>query len=174
MPARLGIARIVHAAAAAGWTLACASTSAEVSVRAVLTHAVGPALAAQFSIFAGDIVAAKKPSPDIYLLALNELGVSADDVIVVEDSRNGLRAAVSAGLRTVVTVSTFTVDEDFTEASLVVSSFGDPSPSEMTQVLRDPLRVEPGNFVTLVDLSRILALPRMTNQSHVHHYKEVS
>ena len=45
-------------------------------------------------------VAKKKPAPDIYLLALHELAVPADDAVVVEDSANGLRAAVAAQLRT--------------------------------------------------------------------------
>jgi beta-phosphoglucomutase-like phosphatase (HAD superfamily) len=174
MPARPGIARITHAAAAAGWTLACASTSAEPSVRAVLTHAVGPELAAKFSVFAGDIVPAKKPAPDIYFLALAELGVDAEDAIVIEDSNNGLRAAVGAGLRTVVTVSTFTADEDFSDASLVVSSLGDPIPGKETRVLRDPLRLGAGSIVSLVDLSRILAVPRIKHESHIHYNTEVA
>ena len=45
---------------------------------------------------------------------------------MVEDSRNGLLAAVGAGLPCVVTVSSYTEDEDFSEAALVVSSLGDP------------------------------------------------
>lgn len=174
MPARPGIARIAQAASAAGWILACASTSAEPSVRAVLTHAVGPKLAAKFSVFAGDIVSAKKPSPDIYVLALSELGVDADDAIVIEDSENGLRAAVGAGLRTVVTVSTFTANENFSDASLVVSSLGDPIPGEATRVLSDPLRLGAGSIISLVDLSRILAVPRIKHESHIHYNREVA
>jgi HAD superfamily hydrolase (TIGR01509 family) len=158
MPARPGIARIVREAADAGWTLAVASTSAEPAVRAVLTHAVGDDLAAHFSVFAGDVVPAKKPAPDIYLLALRELGVAADDAIVVEDSGNGLRAAVDAGLRTVVTVSGFTREEDFTGASLVVSSLGE-SDGEQAEVLANPHRTEVPGAVTLATLRDLLAQP---------------
>lgn len=158
MPARPGIARIVEEAHDAGWTLAVASTSAEPAVRAVLTHAVGPDLAAHFSVFAGDVVPAKKPAPDIYLLALSELGVSVDDAIVVEDSSNGLRAAVGAGLRTVVTVSGFTREEDFTGASLVVSSLGDPD-GEQAEILADPRGAEPSGVVTLATLQTLLSAP---------------
>jgi len=156
LPARPGIARIAADALAAGWTLAVASTSAEASVRSVLTHAVGPVLAAQIAVFAGDRVPAKKPAPDIYLLALTELGVPAGEVVVIEDSRNGLRAAHAAGLRTVVTVSSYTADEDFTEAQLVLSSLGDPAPGEPAVVLDDPGSVRPGAFLTLDDLATIL------------------
>lgn len=155
MPARPGIARLVGEAAAAGWQLAVASTSAEPAVRAVLDHAVGADRAADFAVFAGDVVPAKKPDPAIYQLAVRSLGVQPDQVVVVEDSANGLRAALGAGLRCVVTVSTYTVDEDFTGAALVVSSLGDPD-GEPTTVLSDPHEVHPAGYVRLTDLTRLL------------------
>ncbi|TFC93770.1 HAD-IA family hydrolase [Cryobacterium sp. TMT3-29-2] len=158
LPARPGIRRLVAQAEAAGWTLAVASTSAEESVRAVLTHAVGPELAAQFQVFAGDIVDRKKPAPDIYLHALRELGIGPADAVVVEDSANGLRSALAAGLRTVITVSGYTADEDFTGASLVVSSLGDPG-GPTTVTLVDTLGLEPEFFVDLPDFVAILTTP---------------
>jgi HAD superfamily hydrolase (TIGR01509 family) len=158
MPPRPGIDRVAMAADAAGWGLAVASTSAEPSVRAVLEHAVGTELAKRFAVFAGDIVAHKKPAPDIYLLALDQLGLGPDDALVVEDSGNGVRAAVGAGLRTVVTVSAYTAEEDFTGASLVVSSLGDAA--EPAEVLSAPVGVRPGPLVTLDDLADVLGRPR--------------
>ena len=119
LPGRPGIARIVDEAIGAGWTLAVASTSAEESVRAVLEHAVGSDNASRFAVFAGDIVPAKKPDPAIYTLALERLSLVPRDAIVIEDSRNGLLAAVGAGLRCVVTVSSYTAEEDMSEAVLV-------------------------------------------------------
>jgi HAD superfamily hydrolase (TIGR01509 family) len=150
LPARSGIARIVDEALAAGWTLAVASTSAPESVRAVLEHAVGEANAARFTVFAGDIVPAKKPDPAIYVLALDRLGISAGDGIVIEDSRNGLLAAVGAGLRCVVTVSGYTAQEDMSEAVLVVTSLGDSG--EPARVLANRGSAQPGELVTLADL----------------------
>jgi HAD superfamily hydrolase (TIGR01509 family) len=158
MPPRPGIARIVADALQQGYLLAVASTSAEPSVRAVLEHSVGHADAARFAVFAGDIVPAKKPAPYIYLLALRELGVEADDAIVVEDSENGLRAALEAGIRTVVTVSSYTGGENFAGASLVVTSLGDPG-GETTTVLDSPAGVHPSEYVRLDDLAAILATP---------------
>jgi HAD superfamily hydrolase (TIGR01509 family) len=155
MPARPGIARIVEEAAAAGWQLAVASTSAEPSVRAVLEHAVGADRAKDFAVFAGDIVPAKKPDPAIYQLAVSSLDVAPDQVIVVEDSANGLRAALGAGLACVVTVSTYTVNEDFTGAALVVSSLGDPD-GEPATVLADPLDLRPDGVVRLAHLASLL------------------
>lgn len=138
MPARPGIARIVEEAHAAGWMLAVASTSAEVSVRAVLEHAVGVDRARDFAVYAGDVVPAKKPDPAIYNLAVADLRLEPDDVVVVEDSRNGMRAALAAGLRCVVTTSSYTGEEDFTGAALVVPDLehGPDGPVDLTTLER--------------------------------------
>ena len=158
LPGRPGIARLVGEAVRAGWQLAVASTSAEPSVRAVLEHAVGAELAGHVAVFAGDIVPAKKPAPDIYLLALRELGLTPGDVVVVEDSGNGLAAARAAGLSTLVTVSSYTADDDFTGAALVVSSLGE-LPDAPARVLANPYHLAVGDEVHLdvVDRLRTLA-----------------
>jgi HAD superfamily hydrolase (TIGR01509 family) len=155
VPARPGIRRIVEQAAADGWGLAVASTSAEESVRSVLEHAVGHDLAAGFAVFAGDVVAHKKPAPDIYQLAISGLDISTDMALVIEDSNNGLRAALGAGLPCVVTVSGYTRHEDFTDAALVVSSLGDPGTE--VEVLSDPFDLDPRPFVQLADLRTLLS-----------------
>ncbi len=66
---------------------------------------------------------------------------------MIEDSRNGLLAAVGAGLRCVVTVSGYTADEDMSEAVLVVTSLGDPG--EPARVLANRGGARPGDVVTL-------------------------
>jgi HAD superfamily hydrolase (TIGR01509 family) len=154
LPARPGVQRIAEAAAAAGWTVAVASTSAEPSVRAVLEHSLPTSLAARFAVFAGDVVPEKKPSPAIYRLALAKLSCSTEEMVVVEDSRNGLLAAHGAGVRCVVTVSTYTHGEDFSEAALVVTSLGDAG--EPAAVLAGDSAAAPTGLVTLDDLEAVL------------------
>lgn len=161
VPPRPGIERIVAEALAAGWPVAVASTSAEASVRATLDRAVGTEQARSVRVFAGDIVPRKKPAPDIYLLALDSLGLPAGQVVVVEDSRNGLEAAAGASLACVITVNDFTAGEDFSEAALVVSSLGDPG-GERTRVLANRSRATPGDWITLADLASVLE-PRSTH-----------
>jgi HAD superfamily hydrolase (TIGR01509 family) len=157
LPPRPGIARIIREAQDAGWKLAVASTSAEPSVRAILDGAAGPERAARFDVvLAGDVVAHKKPAPDIYLLALERLDVDPAGALVIEDSRNGLEAADAAGLRCVVTVNGYTDKEDFAEAVLVVSSLGDPD-GEKTTVIANRSGARPGAFVTIADLEACLA-----------------
>jgi HAD superfamily hydrolase (TIGR01509 family) len=157
LPTRPGISRIIAEAQDAGWEVAVASTSAEPSVRAILEQAVGPERASKFDVvLAGDVVEKKKPAPDIYLLALERLGLPATDVLVIEDSRNGILAAAGAGLRCVMTVNGYTEDEANDEAILVVSSLGDPG-AEPIRVIANRSAATPGDFVTLADLERCLA-----------------
>lgn len=157
LPPRPGVARVVAEAQDAGWKLAVASTSAEASVRAILEHAVGAERAARVdALLAGDCVAHKKPAPDIYLLAIEKLGADPGEVLVIEDSRNGLEAAHAAGLRCLVTVNGYTEDEDFSEAALVVTSLGDPG-GEKTVVVANRSRARPGGYVTLADLEACLS-----------------
>lgn len=123
---RSGVRRLSCEALEQGWRLAVASTSAHASVRAVLNRAMGAELAEQFSVFAGDDVQRKKPAPDIYLLALKQLGVRATDTVVVEDSAIGIQAARAAGITAVIaTPSTYTIHEDLSAAAIVVSELGD-------------------------------------------------
>ncbi|MBV8215189.1 MAG: HAD-IA family hydrolase [Verrucomicrobia bacterium] len=152
---RSGIKRIAEAALAAGWKVAVASTSAKPSVEAVLIHVVGEPTASRLAVFAGDIVTAKKPAPEIYFLATQRMGIGSQDCVAIEDSRNGLLAAVAAGVRVVITTSWFTKDEDFSEARLVVSALGDPA-GESATVRANRSRRSIGEYVKLEDLEAVL------------------
>jgi HAD superfamily hydrolase (TIGR01509 family) len=161
---RPGVARLAAEAAAAGWRLAVASTSAEQSVRAVLRHSVGDGLAEEFAVFAGDVVPRKKPAPDIYLHAIEVLDVDPSDAVVIEDSAIGLAAARSAGLATVITVSAYTRDEEFADAALVVSSLGDAATGEPARVLTAAVDAAPGSEIRLADIEAI----RLGNARRTH------
>jgi HAD superfamily hydrolase (TIGR01509 family) len=163
IPPRPGVRRIAAEAYRAGWPLAVASTSAERSVRAVLRLAVGPSLVEHVAVFAGDVEPRKKPAPDIYEYAVDSLELEPTEVVVVEDSRNGLLSALGAGLTCAITTSAYTGEEDFTGASLVVDSLGDPagatgdSAAVAVRVLSDPLGVHPDPYVHLADLDALVA-----------------
>jgi HAD superfamily hydrolase (TIGR01509 family) len=156
LPARPGVRRLTEEAAAAGWRLAVASTSAEPSVRSVLEHVVGPDAASGFLVLAGDVVEHKKPAPDIYLLTLQRLQLRASEAVVIEDSGNGLDAAHAARIACLVTVNDYTRDDDFDAAALVVSSLGDPD-GERTQVLSDASDAPVGDWVSLATLEALVS-----------------
>lgn len=150
LPARPGVARLVQDALAAGWKVAVASTSAQESVRAVLESVVGVDNADRVQIYAGDVVPRKKPAPDIYLYACQDLGVAPEDVVVVEDSGIGCASAAAAGLSVVVTVSSYTGADDFPGAAVVISDLGEPA--QAATVLADPRSLLDREHV-VVDLS---------------------
>ena len=115
---RPGVVRLVDEATAAGVRVGIATTAAPEGVRAFF--AGHPSLGRAFGVIVGgDDVPAKKPSPDIYVLALERLAVSASDALAIEDSTIGLRAARAAGLATLVTPSGYTLREDFTSATAI-------------------------------------------------------
>jgi len=125
LPLRPGVQRLVDEAIAAGTTLAVCSTSNERAVQSVVDVLLGPARSAKITVFAGDVVAAKKPAPDIYHLAARTFGLAPETCVVVEDSNNGLRAAKAAGMHCIVTISSYTADEDFSLADKIVRDLDD-------------------------------------------------
>lgn len=125
LPVRPGVLRIVDEAMAAGVRLGVCTTSNPKFIDAVLDLFGAERKAAFEFVHAGDVVSKKKPDPEIYLLALETLGLPASDCVVVEDSRNGLLSATGAGIPTLITTSTYTAEEDFTEAARVVPELGD-------------------------------------------------
>lgn len=157
MPGRPGVKRLAEAALAQGWTLAVCSTSALSSVQAVLQHVMGDETAGKFAgVFAGDMVKAKKPAPDVYNLATEKLNLNPADCVVVEDSRNGLLAAVAAGMTCMITFNQLTQNEDFSEAAIVLSSLGDPD-GELTEVVQNRTEAKPTGFFSVNDLEQVLA-----------------
>src|SRR5205085_5910136 len=71
-------------------------------------------------IVCGDDVAARKPEPECFVAAVAKLGVEAARAAAVEDSAEGLAAAVAAGLPTVAVVNDYTRDHDLSAAGLVL------------------------------------------------------
>ena len=120
---RPGVSDMIGAAREAGYRLAIATTTTPANVDALLGATLGDQWHALFdAICAGDMVANKKPAPDVYLQVLDDLGLPVEACVAVEDSRNGLLAATAAGLKTIVTPSIYTDHEDFSEAALLVTS----------------------------------------------------
>lgn len=128
IPLRCGVARLVQQLRAAEIKIAIATTTSPENVTALLKSTLGEDSPGWFDVIgAGDIVPGKKPAPDIYLWVLEQLGLPAQQCIALEDSENGLRAALAAGLDTVVTVSDYTRLQDFTGARVVLSDLGEPA-----------------------------------------------
>ena len=125
IPLRPGVLRLVDEAISAGVRLAVCSTSNEKAVRNIVTTLMSEEQASKFLVFAGDMVQAKKPAPDVYNMAVEEMGLDKSRCVVIEDSHIGLSAAKGAGIACLVTKSSYTGGEDFTAADLIVDELGD-------------------------------------------------
>ena len=144
---RPGVEALIEGARAEGITLAIATTTSLPNVEALLRATLGERGLAMFgTIAAGDSVPRKKPAPDIFLAALADLRFGAQDCIAVEDSENGLRAALGAGLATLVTPSRYTRGENFRGAVRVADTLADlvdpdlPGASEPPTAMIDAVR----------------------------------
>ena len=132
IPLRSGVARLLEEARAQGMRLAIATTTSPENIDALLRYAISPESPEWFEVIAaGDIVPAKKPAPDIYEYVLKAMKLPAQACLALEDSRNGLRSAAAADLKTVITVSSYTAAEDFSGAALVVDQLGEPDQAPM-------------------------------------------
>ncbi|MEW5709189.1 MAG: HAD family hydrolase [Pseudomonadota bacterium] len=124
---RPGVRPLLEALRAEGLRLAIATTTTPDNVQALLEANLGPAGPAWFEVIgAGDVVEAKKPAPDIYAWVLDRLGLSPQACLAVEDSENGLRSSLQAGLATLIVVNDYTQGQDFVGAVAVVGGFGEP------------------------------------------------
>lgn len=132
IPLRPGVLRIVDDAIASGVRLACCSTSNEKAVSNLIKTLMGPERAEKFQVFAGDMVKAKKPAPDVYNMAVDSMGLDKSRCVIVEDTHIGVGAAVAAGISCIVTVSSYSAGEDFTGAQMVVDELGDDSETGVT------------------------------------------
>jgi beta-phosphoglucomutase-like phosphatase (HAD superfamily) len=76
-------------------------------------------------ILTADDVARGKPDPEVYLLAARRLGLAPLEMMVLEDSGNGCRAAVAAGAFVVAVPNRHTKDHSFTGARMIADSLDD-------------------------------------------------
>lgn len=123
---RPGIARLIKALRYANLRIAIATASTTENVSALIYSTLGETAEAWFDcIAAGDIVKTKKPAPDIFDYCLAEMDLSATECLVIEDSENGVKASLAAGIPTIVTLNSYTEEDDFSGAISVLNHLGD-------------------------------------------------
>ena len=153
---RPGVSRLLEELAGAGCRLAVATTGSRGWVEGLLRQLLE---GVEFeAVVTGDEVENRKPDPEAFTGVLDRLGVTAADAVVVEDSAEGLDAAVAAGLACVVVVNGYTEDHDLDAAELVLDGFGEPEAP--AGVVAD--RVDSGcdGVLDLDVLARVLAAGR--------------
>lgn len=98
--------KVLEKLSEAGYSCALASSADFIKIDANLRVA-GIKKSIFKAIIGGEDVERKKPFPDIYLLAAEEIGANPGDCIVVEDAINGIQAAKAAGMRSVAVTTSF-------------------------------------------------------------------
>ncbi|MCX5932836.1 MAG: HAD-IA family hydrolase [Cyanobacteria bacterium] len=151
---RAGVRRLIEAAAAAGLQQAIVTTSGREAVAALLENQLRELSQLLPLRICAEDVAAKKPDPEAYRLALQRLGLEPGEAVALEDSPAGLAAATAAGLRCLVTLSAATIKLPTTRFS-AASSLTDGL--EPTRVLRGPACA--GGQITLSYLEQLPAMP---------------
>ncbi len=125
LPLRPGIHRFMKEAMDAGLMVGVCTTSNEQAAKAITERILKDI---KFDIvLAGDVVSHKKPDPEIYNLALSKTGLKPGEVVVVEDSKNGVIAAKAAGTHVVVTTNYYTEKEDVSGGDIIITCLGDPA-----------------------------------------------
>ena len=118
---RPGVLKLIEAAHAEGLRLAIATTTSAVNIVALLRRAIGPDWQRFFTVVEDASTAPrKKPDPMVYQQTLARLALPAAACLAFEDSANGLMAARTAKLATIVTPNDFTAHHDFTGALRVL------------------------------------------------------
>jgi HAD superfamily hydrolase (TIGR01509 family) len=129
-----GVPHVPDAIAARGYRVALASSAVPAVIEETLRRL---GLHERFAVrVSGSEVPRGKPSPDIFLEAARRLGQLPHRCLVVEDSRNGLLAAVAAGMPCAAVPCRLTQDESFAEATVRLTSLPELLP------LLPPLRVD--------------------------------
>ncbi len=115
-----GLAPLLDALAASGLRLAIASSTRPEQVQLILR---GLNLHEHFDAVVGNDGSLKpKPAPDVYLLALQQLGAKAETTLALEDSGSGVRAAQTAGLFVIAVPNAFTRNQDLSAANLIMEN----------------------------------------------------
>ena len=100
IPKKKGLDELLAYLAEKGYRTAVATSSSKNSLMRNLTAA---GLEKRFDVLVNcNMVKISKPFPDVYLKALELLGITADECIVLEDSINGVKAASAAGCKVIM------------------------------------------------------------------------
>lgn len=110
VPVKEGLYELLDYLKKNGYKLAVASSSPK---DVIIHHLTDAGIKDYFShIVSGDMVEKSKPEPDIYLKACEYLDIDPTECIALEDSRNGLLAASSAGCKTIMVPDLWEGDEE--------------------------------------------------------------
>ncbi|PWI57262.1 hypothetical protein BM613_09525 [Sulfoacidibacillus thermotolerans] len=152
MPLRPGIRRFMEELNSAHIPIGICTTS-HVKVANTIAKQVLAGIKFEL-VLAGDMVAEKKPHPEIYQRALKHLNIKPTECLVIEDSNIGVRAAKAAGCYVLATYNDFTRHEDLSQADFIVSCLGDKD-GEQAQFVKHSIDLSTPGVITFADLVNV-------------------
>jgi putative hydrolase of the HAD superfamily len=135
---RQGVLKYLKAAKEAGLKIGLATSSHMEWVEKFMNQL---GIADYFDCYrTADDVENVKPDPELYLQALDHLGVDASEAIAIEDSPNGARAAVKAGIPTVVIKNEITKQLPFGTGHYTIDSLENYELNELVEHLLEKVK----------------------------------
>lgn len=147
IPGRLGVGQFIRSLQQAGLRTAVATTGTTSWVHPLVEHLSRECGFEPFEVVVtGNEVENLKPAPDLFQLALQRLGLEPLQVVMVEDSRNGVRSAMATGGPCLAVRGEYAQTEELEGADLIVDSYGDEKAP--LEVLSNPHDLQVGPALT--------------------------
>jgi HAD superfamily hydrolase (TIGR01509 family) len=125
LPLRAGVRELFDDCASAGVRMAIVTTTSRGNVAALLGAHLGPRWQDRFAVVVcAEDAPQKKPDPQAYRMALEQLGLPGSAAVAIEDSRMGLLAASAVGIPVLVTRSIYFAHDPVAEALAVGPGLG--------------------------------------------------
>ena len=77
----------------------------------------------------------QKPDPEIYEMALREMGVKKDEVLAFKDTNLSLMSPIHAGIKTIAITGELSNGQDFSEATMVIQQYSDLDLERLNEIL---------------------------------------
>jgi HAD superfamily hydrolase (TIGR01509 family) len=147
IPGRSGVYRFIKSIQQAGFRTAVATTGTNNWVHPLVKHlSVDGGFEPFEVVVTGNDVENLKPAPDLFQEALRRLELEPDQVVMVEDSKNGVRSARATGGPCLAVRGEYASIESLEGADLVVDSYGEEGAP--VTVLSNPHGLEVGEMLT--------------------------
>lgn len=123
---RPGVRRLIDAEKTSGITLFFVTTTESRNLKTI-DYALGEEFTlSDFDLILDrDMVKAEKPAPETYQLVLDALDVRACDALAIEDTSECVASEVTAGVSSIATPHSFSVNQNFSKAVVCLDHLGD-------------------------------------------------
>ncbi|MDH5772097.1 MAG: HAD-IA family hydrolase [Rhodospirillaceae bacterium] len=124
VPLRPGIEQLILSAREQNMPISIATTTTPINVETLIRVNLGDDALNWFeAIGDGGKVPELKPEPDVYNWVLEKINLNPSEALALEDSKNGVVAAVRANIPVLVVTNDYTIGQDFTGALDVLETY---------------------------------------------------